>query len=137
VIAAPQTPEEHAWCREQLKPLGIEANEKAHILLWLRDGKPVWYVVYDSWLGTTCQMHMASRQAYVPKKLCWTAFNYAFNMIGRTHVFGIVNSNNTNAMRLDRFFGFQEMLRVPGAHMEGGDIVIFMMTAADWKAKHG
>jgi hypothetical protein len=133
VIYGPRTKAEHDWLRQVFKERGeIGLTEDAHILTWLREREPVWFVAYDGWLGSTCQMHMLALQPYVPKTLRFAAFNYAFNVLKRTRVFGIVNSNNEKAMRLDKWLGFTEWTRFLGCHDQGGDIVILTMTAEDW-----
>jgi hypothetical protein len=42
----------------------------------------------------------------------------------------VVNSFNKKAMKIDLWLGFEEILRVYGAHDEGGDIVLLQMTPA-------
>jgi hypothetical protein len=134
VIVGPETKAQHDWLRYLFKEKGnIHLTGDAHILAWLREFQPAWLVAYDGWLGTTCQMHMLGLQPYVPKALRFAAFNYAFNRIGRTRVFGVVNSHNVRALRFDRWLGFKDLVTVPGCHDDGGDLVILTMTAEDWR----
>lgn len=134
MIYGPRTKAEHDWLRNCFKTRGeIGLTEEAHILVWLRDHEPVWLVGYDAWLGSTCQMHMLALQPYIPKQLRFAAFNYAFNVIKRTRVFGLVNSRNPKALKLDRWFGFQPLVVVPGCHDDGGDLIVLTMTAEDWR----
>jgi RimJ/RimL family protein N-acetyltransferase len=90
---------------------------------------PKWVVGFDDWMGSTCQLYMASELGYLlPTKLIKATFHHGFNVLKRTHIFGVVNSLNSRAMRLDTWLGFTEVLRVAGAHEGGGDIVVFQMT---------
>lgn len=117
---------------------GIVLSEYAQFIVWEREGTPKWIVAYDDWLGTTCQLHMTSETGYLaPAKLIKAVFHHAFVVLKRTHVLGVVNSLNTRAMRFDQWLGFKEVYRIPGAHLGGGDIVLFQMTPAEcrWLAK--
>jgi RimJ/RimL family protein N-acetyltransferase len=59
------------------------------------------------------------------------AFDYPFNFLGLEKVFGIVNSLNTRAMEYDKKVGFKEVIRFPGMHGDGGDLVVFEMNKVD------
>jgi len=145
VIVVPINPEQLQWCREyMISKAGVYASEWAQFLVWERGGKPEWIVCFDDWIGSTCQLHMACETGrHTPDQLIRATFRHAFIVCKRTHVFGLVNSTNSRAMRFDTWLGFKEVLRVPKCHTEGGDLVVFMMTPADcrWlgekEARHG
>lgn len=133
MIVVPSNEEEVTWCRNFLLARGhIEVTASASWLVWEREGMPQWVVAFDSWVGTTCQMHMASQGAmFWPRSLMRVVFQHGFVALKRTHLFGLVNSNNPAAMRIDTWLGFREVYRVPKVHDDGGDLVIFEMTPAD------
>lgn len=143
MITVPVSPEQVEWCKAYLESRGaIGVSEYAQFLVWERDGMPKWVVAFDDWVGSTCQLYMAAPAGYAPpRSMIRTVFNHAFNVLKRTHVFGIVNSLNTRAMRLDQWLGFVQILRVQGCHTGGGDLVVFQMTPATcrWikEARHG
>lgn len=142
MIVVPTTEAERKWCRDFLWVRGtIELTPATDWLIWERGGMPQWVIAFDEWIGTTCQVHMVSRgKVVLPRRLIYATFQHGFRVLQRTHLFGLVNSRNEAAMRLDKWLGFREVYRVPGAHDEGGDIVVFEMTPADcrWlKDNHG
>jgi hypothetical protein len=137
VIHSPLDEEERQWCKDQFAAYQIDLSPLAHYLTWLRDGAPVWYVAYDGFVGSTCQMHVIGAQAYPPRKMAFAAFNYAFTMIGRKMVFGVVNSNNPHVLRFDLWLGFKEFARFPGVHDGEGDLVLLKMDENDWKERYG
>lgn len=133
MITVPVSHEQVQWCLAFLETRGgVWVSEHAQFLVWEREGMPKWVIAFDDWIGSTCQLYMASAGGcYPPLKMIKTVFQHAFEVLRRTHVFGIVNSRNERAMRIDLWMGFKEILRVPGAHTDGGDIVVLQMTPAD------
>jgi hypothetical protein len=132
VIVVPSNAEQVEWCKAYMGKAGVYPSEWAQFLVWEKEGIPRWMVCFDDWIGTTCQLHMASETSWhCPTKLIQAVFRHAFGPLKRSHVFGLVNSNNERAMRFDLWLGFKEVLRVPGCHTEGGDLVVLMMTPAD------
>jgi hypothetical protein len=130
VITVPATHDQVQWCREYLEAKGgMWVSDHAQFLVWEQEGMPKWVVACDDWIGTTCQLYMAcERGYYAPKDLTRMVFAHCFGAMKRSHVFGIVNSLNVRAMRLDLWLGFEEILRVPKAHNGGGDLVVLQMT---------
>lgn len=114
--------------------IGVQPTPGDQYLFWLDpETKQIeWCIGYTSFLGKTCQMHVVNfKKKYTPRKLLNAAFDYPFNRCGCEIVFGIVNSNNKEAMRYDWHLGFKEANRFVGAHDDGGDIVLFQMNKAD------
>lgn len=133
MIAVPVTQEQVKWCHDFLEIRGgMWLSEHAQFLTWSRDGAPKWVVGFDDWIGSTCQLYMASVEngTFPPLGMVKAVFRHAFEVLRRSHVFGIVNGDNKRAMRFDEWLGFKEILRIPGAHQGGGDIVVFQMTPA-------
>lgn len=138
MIKGAETDEEIKWCRELLgRTANILLSPTAHIVMWVSEGVPTWVVAYDDWLGWTCMMYVASVTRFPPRAFRWAVFNYAFNIIDRKIVFGMVKSNNTKALRLDLFLGFKEVYRAPGCAEGGHDIILLEMKADDWRARNG
>lgn len=117
-----------------LNEIGVQPSLGDQYIFWLNpDTNEIeWVIGYTSFLAKTCQMHVFNaKKKYTPRKLLWAAFDYPFNQCGLEVVFGVVNSQNKEAMRYDKHLGFTESARFPGAHDDGGDMVLFSMNKAD------
>lgn len=133
LIAVPSSQVELEWCRRFMWAKGRTVlSGVADWLTWAPGGMPVWIVAFDDWIGTTCQIHMASVGGIPPpRSLIRATFQHGFKTLKRTHIFGLVNSHNSRAVRLNIWLGFTEILRIPKAHEGGGDIMVLQMTPAD------
>lgn len=60
------------------------------------------------------------RKGWITRDFIKRGFNYPFNILGLTMVFGLVPSGNTEALDIDLRLGFRELLYIPGAHPDGG-----------------
>ena len=112
---------------------GVEWSADFQALLWVDENNEIeWVVGYNAFIGKTCQIHVVNlKESYCPKGVLFGAFDYPFNFLGLEKVFGIVNSLNTRAMEYDKKVGFKEVIRFPGMHGDGGDLVVFEMNKAD------
>ena len=127
------TPEQRQLAAELLlREIGVQPCGDQQAIFWVDDkGKIEWIVGYTGFIGKTCQMHMVNfGTRATPRALLNAAFDYPFNQLGLHSVLGVVNSSNEKAMRYDRHLGFQEVLRFPEAHDNGGDLVLFKMDKA-------
>lgn len=115
------------------REIGVQACADFEALFWLDENKDIeWVVGYTSFLGKTCQGHMVNlKGGYTPKKLLFAVFDYPFNYRGIEKVLGIVNSLNTKALAFDLKVGFKEILRLPGMHDDGGDLVVVEMNKSE------
>jgi hypothetical protein len=102
-------------------------------LFWVDKNNEIeWVIGYNAFIGKTCQMHVVNlKESYCPRGVLFGAFDYPFNFLGLEKVFGIVNSLNTRAMEYDKKVGFKEVIRFPGMHGDGGDLVVFEMNKVD------
>ena len=102
-------------------------------MFWTNEKNDIeWIVGYTAFIGVTCQMHVVSfNRSYCPKKFIQGTFDYVFNHRGIEKVFGIVNSNNKEAMQFDQKLGFKEAIRFDKVHDGGGDLVVLEMNKAD------
>jgi hypothetical protein len=112
---------------------GVEWSTDFQALIWVDKNNEIeWVIGYNAFIGKTCQMHVVNlKDSYCPKGVLFGAFDYPFNFLGLEKVFGIVNSLNTRAMEYDKKVGFKEVVRFPGMHCDGGDLVVFEMNKAD------
>jgi L-amino acid N-acyltransferase YncA len=136
MIVTPTTPQEWLTMASMLKEKAGVALTPTDVLIgWVYNDKLCIVVAFTSWLGKTCQMHVAMEEGYhfSPKDMLRECFKYAFGLAGREVVFGVVNSKHERTMKYDQRLGFKEVFRYPGMHEDGGDIVLFAMTKEDCK----
>jgi len=123
-----------------LREVGLQPCGDLEALFWTDEKDNIeWVIGYTAFIGKTCQMHMVNlKGGYTPKGLLFGAFDYPFNYCGLEKVFGIVNSLNEKAMEYDQKLGFEEAIRFPKMHADGGDMVVFEMNKADcrWIREH-
>lgn len=133
MIAWPQTQAEFDWGRDFLLERQICITPDSHMLFWVRNGKPIWVIAFNSWVGLTCQIHIANDKSgvHLPREFIRAGFYYAFVIIKRKYVFGTVNGNNKAALRLNTWLGFEEIHRLPDANKDGGDMVFMQMARKD------
>lgn len=116
-----------------LKEIGVQPCADMRAMFWVDQeaGRIDWIVGYTGFIGKVCQMHMVNFKAgFTPRGLIHAAFDYPFNQLGLHSVLGVVNSKNEQAMRYDTKLGFKEVLRMPGSHDDGGDLVLLKMDRA-------
>jgi hypothetical protein len=108
-----------------------------HFIGWVSedDGKLKFLVCFNAFMGKVCQIHVAAVENwhFTPKQMLKATFDYAFSVLGRERLIGIVNGNNEKALKYDEHLGFKEAYRMPGMHDDGGDIVLMTMDRADCK----
>lgn len=91
------------------------------------DGKLVGVVGYNSFTGSSCQMHMAGEGRWINKEFLFRAFHYPFLALKLPMVFGSIPSGNTRALDIDLRLGFRELIYIPGAHPDGGLHILQML----------
>lgn len=117
-------------CRElfQLR-CGASLPPDAHYLTWVVDNQPTWVVGYYDWVGHTCQLSQCnSGPRPVPRSFAKAVFQYAFDIMKRKMVFAVVSDGNEQAMRVNRFLGFKEVMRWPEMAKYDHDLVLLTMT---------
>lgn len=105
------------FCPEISQAIGLE-----------KDGEIVAATVYEGWNGSVVKGHIAIDSKYgMNKEFLKFNFKYVFDQLKARKLIGMVDSSNTEAMELDRNFGYVEEARI----IDGtptGDLVIFTMT---------
>lgn len=80
---------------------------------------------FEGYNGATVRGHMAIT-GRMNKEFIWFSFWYVFEQLKAHKLIGLVDSENTKAIRLDRHFGYVEEARINGG-TPGGDMIIFTM----------
>lgn len=116
-----------------LKLANVQPSHDLHCIGWVSEGKLVIVVGFSAFLGKTAQMHVAFAPGwhFAPRTLLGYVFSHAFNETKRELLIGVVNSLNVRAMRLNLHLGFTELLRLPGMHDDGGDLVVLGMKRSE------
>jgi hypothetical protein len=112
---------------------GVQPSADLKLVGWVREDLLEIVVGFSSFLGKTCQMHVAMVPDihYSPRAMLRFCFEYAFLQAKVEKILGVVNSANLRAMEYDQALGFRELYRLPGLHDKGGDIVLFGMGRKD------
>lgn len=108
----------HNWLASRI---GLPWSTDFRALAKVEDLEIIAVVGFEGFTGTSCRMHMAgTKKGWITRDFIKRAFNYPFNVLGLTMVFGLVPSGNTEALDVDLRLGFRELLYIPGAHPDGG-----------------
>ncbi|MCJ7557858.1 MAG: GNAT family N-acetyltransferase [Gammaproteobacteria bacterium] len=137
VVTANTKEQLNAMTRLMYQGAGVKPSEDLTMIGWVNqsDEKLVMVVGFNSQVGKTCRIHvsMADGFSFTPRAMLKAVFSYAFDLAGCEMLIGIVNSNNERALRYDLHLGFEESIRFPGVHDDGGDIVVLTMKRSQCK----
>jgi hypothetical protein len=82
-------------------------------------------VTFQGYTGASCQMHMASwRLNWANRDMLWVCFDYPFNQMGCSKVFGLVPESNTTALEIDQKLGFKMVAKIEGVFPDGACYVL-------------
>jgi RimJ/RimL family protein N-acetyltransferase len=93
------------------------------------DGELIAGVVFDSKVGKSIMMHVASngsRHWMTPAYMA-ACFGYAFNQEKVNLIIGLVRADNVDAQRFDEHLGFKRNGLLPQACMDGADLIVYGM----------
>jgi hypothetical protein len=136
VIVRPNTQQEYTAMANFLHHYAhVNPTMDLQLFGWVTEDKLRIVVGLNGFLGKVCQMHLAMEPGheYSPKIMLKSVFEATFGEYGREQVLGIVNSLNGKAMRYDTHLGFEEVLRLPGMHDDGGDVVVLSLKKENCK----
>lgn len=108
---------------------GVQPSPELMMVGWVIGNQLVMVVGFDTFIGKTCHIHvsMAKGFNFTPKKMLKEVFEFAFNEKKLKMLVGVVNSRNEAALKYDLHLGFEESVRFPEMHDDGGDIVVLVM----------
>lgn len=109
-----------SWVQGQATAIGL-----------MEDGELIAGVVFDSWNGASCCMHVAAApgKAWMTPSYLKVCFAYPFNQLGVNKILGLVGSKNEAALQFDLHLGFVPEATLEGAHPDGALIVLSMTRA--------
>ena len=135
MIAYPITPDQVRTMREFVRAHALtQPTDDMQCIGWFDPAteKLLMVAAMNGFMGRICNIHIAMVPGFhfTPKAMLREVFAHAFDRLKLAKLVGLVNSNNTRAMRYDLHLGFVEEHRMPGMHDDGGDLVILSMTRA-------
>jgi hypothetical protein len=81
--------------------------------------------ILNGYTGASIQMHMAGfAPNWCTRDFLWVAFDYPFNQLDCTTVFGQVPETNKRALEIDLKLGFKIVARIEGVFPDGACIVL-------------
>ena len=91
------------------------------------DGRLLGGVIYKEFTGASVQAHIAGfGPNWLGRDLLWVIFDYPFNQLGVSKIFGPVPETNKAALAFDYKLGFKYVTTIPGVFLDGGLIVLEM-----------
>lgn len=120
------TQEQWAWFKERTHVILCEDTQG--IVAMDESGSILAILVADSFSPDSCNVHMAVDNPMVIRHgFLNEVARHLFITCGRNHIFGLVPSNNTKAIKFDKHIGFEEVARIPDGVGSGTDYVVLRM----------
>jgi L-amino acid N-acyltransferase YncA len=100
---------------------------------WVTNDTLRMVIGFDCFLGATAQISVANEPDFhfTPRAILREVFRYAFVTAKREMLLAILSSANKRAMKYDTHLGFRELLRLPGMHENGDDLVVLGMKRSE------
>lgn len=84
-------------------------------------------VIYTSFTGASCFMHVAGRdEKWITQDMLTATFHFPFVQLGCGVVFGVLDENNMPARRFNARIGWREIATLPGMFASSNGIVVTM-----------
>lgn len=88
------------------------------------EGKLLGGVIYQSFTGTSIQVHVAGFSPnWLSKDLLWVVFDYPFSQLKVGTVFSQIRESNKVALEFNLKIGFKEVCRIDGVFPEGQCVI--------------
>lgn len=124
-------PEDGAWIMR--RSYGVYNDKTDQCIAVIRDGTIAGGVVYNAFIKTAMFIHMAGvEDNWATREFLWVVYDYPFNALGVTWLYGLVDPLNERALDIDKRMGFREVTRLPGALGDRDLIVVGMKREHCW-----
>lgn len=91
------------------------------------DGVLVGGVVFSGYTGASIHVHFAGfTKNWATRDMIWVIFDYAFNQLGCSRIFGQVPESNTRALEIDQRLGFKIVTKIGGVFPDGACYLLAM-----------
>ena len=125
--------EEWAWFKER-NPLSTVSDMTSILAYNVDTGERLACCVMDTWTETSCQVHFAIDNPFVIRHGFFQEISkFVYDTAGRLIMYGLVPSDNTKALTLDKKIGFREITILKDAFKRGVDYVLLEMRKEDCK----
>ena len=114
------------------KAAGTAFNAYSDVCISRVEGDELWGgVTYTAYTGTSMGLHVAGfRPDWVCRDMIWVCFNYPFEQLGCSKLFGQVPASNLKALEFDLKLGFIEEARIKDVFPDG-DLIVLAMKRED------
>ena len=127
IFKALDTPQEWEWVSDRAHT--ILCGDMCGIVVTNEGGDIQAVAVFDSFTKNACNVHLAIENPMVIKHGFLSEIaRHLFLVRNRSRIFGLVPSNNSRALKLDKHIGMREIACIPNALDEGVDYVVLEMT---------
>lgn len=121
---------EWAWMKERTHVIACEDSQG--IVATSGSGDILAVCVADSFSPDSCNVHLAIGDPFVIKHgFLHEIGTHLFVTCGRSHIFGLIPSNNEKALKFDKHIGFSEVCRIPDGVGTGTDYIVMRMNRED------
>lgn len=84
-------------------------------------------VLFTNYTGASIWVHMAGNGgAWASSTFLWCVFHYAFEQLGVRRLYGVVESANEHALKVDLRLGFEIATTLPDVFASGPATVVYM-----------
>lgn len=110
--------------------VGGYVGEHTQGIGWQRDGELIAGVAYEGLTGANIFVHQRI-DAPPPRRFWWAVADYPFNKLGCCRITGLVESTNTDALRLNERIGFKHEATLIKAGRNQSDLVVLVLWKED------
>ena len=116
----------HDYGRMVSRAAGVVYNpDSDQSIVRVLNGEVLGGVTYQGYTGKSIQMHFAGfKPGWGNREFIWMAFDYPFNQLGCTHVFGQVPESNVRALEIDQKLGFKIVAKIDDVFPDGACYVL-------------
>jgi hypothetical protein len=84
-------------------------------------------VIFCSYTGASIWIHVGARnEKWIIPDMLWCTFHYPFVQLGCSRLYGVVESDNEQALNFDLKLGFKVQAVLPGLFVSGAGVVVCM-----------
>jgi len=124
-----RSPEDYAWIKQFIQCV---VTDDMRGIVAEKDGQVVAMYVFNNWTENSVQCHQAVHDPFVFKHgLHKETAKYVYGEAGRKIMIGLTPSDNPEAIKLNKHYGFTEAYRMKDAVKDGVDYVVMTMHRDD------
>jgi len=110
--------------------VGGAVSDHSQGIGWKKDGQLVAGVAYEGFSGSNVFVHQRI-DGSPPRQFWWAVTDYPFNQLGCSRITGLVESTNTDALKLNKHIGFKVEATLEKAGRNDSDLVVMVLWKED------